>query len=396
MIGKGSVSHNSRKFNAKNTDPERTPLNTNYCCERIQDVYHALFDEALKRYNDKQTRADRRIDNYYEKIRRGKQEKPFHEVIFQIGNRDDTGVESDSGKIAAKALDEFYKGFAERNPNLRVFSAHLHMDESTPHLHIDFVPFTTGSKRGLDTRVSLKQALAAQGFKGDGKHDNEWNRWVQSEKEELAKVMEKYGILWAQKGTHYEHLSDYEFKRQQRALEVEQLTGKVEQLEESVQDKLSEYENLDKRIQSLEKGIGNIYELKRDLNTSPEYELPEPQGIITAKNYKAKFADPLVKKLKKLVISVMAKYITARDEIQRLTKAHENLSRENSRLTWDNEKLKKQNARFREENELLREDAKDHILLRKVFGEEEMQCMLVEARRIQAEKRVRHEKENER
>lgn len=163
-----------------------------------------------------------------------------------------------------------------------------------------------------------------------------------------------------------------------------------------MQDKQSEYENLDKRIQSLEKGIGNIYELKRDLNTSPEYEFPEPQGIITAKNYKAKFADPLVKKLKKLVISVMAKYITARDEIQRLTKAHENLSRENSRLTWDNEKLKKQNARFREENELLREDAKDHILLRKVFGEEEIQRMLEEARRIQAEKRVRHGKENER
>lgn len=64
-------------------------------------------------------------------------------------------------------LDEYYQGFQERNTNLRVFSAHLHMDEATPHLHIDFVPFTTGSKRGLDTRVSLKQALAAQGFKGE-------------------------------------------------------------------------------------------------------------------------------------------------------------------------------------------------------------------------------------
>ena len=91
--------------------------------------------------------------------------------------------------------------------SLKVFSAHLHMDEATPHLHIDFVPFTTGSKRGLDTRVSLKQALATQGFKGGTRGDTEWNQWVQSEKEQLATVMERYGIEWEHKGTHEKHLS---------------------------------------------------------------------------------------------------------------------------------------------------------------------------------------------
>ena len=93
MTGKGSVNHNSRKFHAKNTDPERSYLNVEYCNENIKDVYHELFDEALSHYNEKQTRNDRRIDDYYEKIRSGKQEKPFHEIILQIGDKDTMGTE---------------------------------------------------------------------------------------------------------------------------------------------------------------------------------------------------------------------------------------------------------------------------------------------------------------
>ena len=182
--------------------------------------YHELFDEALERYNAKQTRADRRIEDYYEKIRSGKQEKPFHEIILQVGNRDDMSADSEEGQLAAAVLDEYMKGFQERNPQLRVFSAHLHMDEATPHLHIDFVPFTTGSKRGLDTRVSLKQALAAQGFKGGTRGDTEWSQWVRSEKERLSLVMERHGIEWEDKGTHDKHLSVLDYKKEQRAKEI--------------------------------------------------------------------------------------------------------------------------------------------------------------------------------
>ncbi|MBQ2667170.1 MAG: plasmid recombination protein, partial [Clostridia bacterium] len=166
MVGNGSLRHNNRSFHAGNVDPERSSLNISYCDEDIRKVYHELFDEALEKFNAKQTRADRRIADYYEKIRSGKQEKLFHEVVMQIGNRDDTPVDSDAGKEAVEMLDEYMKGFQERNPNFRVFAAHMHLDEATPHLHIDFVPFTTGSKRGLETRVSLKKALGAQGFAG--------------------------------------------------------------------------------------------------------------------------------------------------------------------------------------------------------------------------------------
>ena len=100
MTGKGSVNHNSRKFHAKNTDPERSCLNVEYCNENVKDVYHELFDEALAQYNEKQTRSDRRIDDYYEKIRFGKQEKPFHEIILQIGDKDNMGAKTENGQLA--------------------------------------------------------------------------------------------------------------------------------------------------------------------------------------------------------------------------------------------------------------------------------------------------------
>ena len=128
-----------------------THLNTEYINEDIRDVYHKLFDDALERYNAKQTRSDRKIKDYYNKIVSGTQEKPFHEIIIQIGNCDNMSADSENGKLAEKILGEYMQSFQVRNPYLRVFSAHLHMDEATPHLHIDFVPFTTGSTRGLDT-----------------------------------------------------------------------------------------------------------------------------------------------------------------------------------------------------------------------------------------------------
>ena len=131
------------------------------------------------------------------------------------------GVLTENGALAKELLDEYMQGFQERNPTLRVFGAFLHMDEATPHLHIDFVPYVSGWKgKGLDTKVSLKQALKALGFAGGSKRESELNQWINSEKEQLAKVMERHGIEWEQKGTHEEHLSVLDFKKQERTKEV--------------------------------------------------------------------------------------------------------------------------------------------------------------------------------
>ena len=232
MSGKGVIAHNRRTYTAENVDAERSHLNIEYCYSPIEQAYHDLFDDALAEFNAKQKRKDRCIENYYEKIRNGKQEKPFYEVIFQIGNMEDMSSTSKNGELARDVLDKFMRTFQERNPQLHVFSAHLHMDEATPHLHIDFIPFTTGSKRGLSTRVSLKQALADQGITGEGRSMTERAVWVQKEKEALAEIMLEHGIEWEQKGEHREHLSVLEYKREQRTQELAELKQTIERVQQ--------------------------------------------------------------------------------------------------------------------------------------------------------------------
>ena len=366
MVGHGSVNHNSRKFHAKNTDPERSHLNIDYCQENIKAVYHELFDEALKRYNDKQTRADRQIGDYYEKIRSGKQEKPFHEIILQVGNKDDMSADSEDGQLAAAVLGEYMSNFQERNPQLRVFSAHLHMDEATPHLHIDFVPFTTGSKRGLDTRVSLKQALAAQGFHGGTRGDTEWSQWVRSEKEQLALVMERHGIEWEDKGTHDKHLSVLDYKKQEREKEIAAF-------DEQIAERKDEVRSLGQRVRNFDGGLKELQKVEQALDFDDAFQLPEPQGLMSAKTYKTKFADPLVKKLKGLIKRTLARCFEALDNYHRLNVTNGTLYRENERLSKTNERLSG-------ENEILRVENKDYKLLRKVFGNRQIDDLLEQAR----------------
>ena len=366
MVGKGSVNHNSRKFKAENVDGSRTHLNIDYCNEPIKKIYHELFDEALKRYNEKQTRTDRRIENYYEKIRNSKQEKPFHELILQIGDKENMSAESENGQLASQILDEYYRGFQERNLNLKVFSAHLHMDEATPHLHIDFVPFTTGSKRGLDTRVSLKQALAAQGFKGRTRGDTEWNQWVSAEKSALAFVMERHGIEWEHKGMHEKHLSVLDYKKQERKKEIMVLDNKLAEKQDEFRvmvDRIENFDNGERALQNLDESIMN----------EPEYQLSEPSVMMSARTYKAKFVEPLIARLKSLISTLFARYFKAVDSYHRLNITNANLYRANERLETANDKLTRENENLRAEN-------KDYKLLRKVFVSKQIDDLVERAK----------------
>ena len=373
MVGKGSVNHNSRKFKAENVDGNRTHLNIDYCNEPIRKVYHELFDDALKRYNDRQTRADRKIENYYEKIRSSKQEKPFHELILQIGDKENMSAESENGMLARELLDEYYRGFQERNPQLKVFSAHLHMDEATPHLHIDFVPFTTGSKRGLDTRVSLKQALAAQGFKGGTRGDTEWNQWVRAEKSALAFVMERHGIEREHKGTHEKHLSVLDYKKQEREKEINAL-------EDKLVEKKDEFRVMADRIKNFDNGERALQNLDESIMNGPEYQLPEPSAMMSARSYKTKFVEPLVARFKSLISTLFARYFKALDSYHRLNITNGNLYRENEKLSKINGKLTEENTRLRAEN-------KDYSLLRRVFGHKQIDSLLEQARNLKGQKR---------
>ena len=364
MTGKGSVTHNSRMFTAENVDRERTHLNIDYCNEPIKKVYHEMFDEALKQYNDKQKRKDRMISDYYKHIESGKQEKLFHEIIFQIGNKDDMSATGEHAELARTILDEYYQGFQERNPYLRVFSAHLHMDEATPHIHIDFVPFTTGSKRGLETRVSLKQAMLNMGFKGESRSDNELNRWILSEKKVLAQIMERHGIEWEQKGTHEQHLSVLDYKKQERAKEVADLDREIEEKQLEVKGLKATVE----KIEEAQELLGNV---EKQLDEDPQLQLPEPQGL--------KFVDPLITRLKNLVRTVLARSYKGWENYHRINNMNGRLYRENEHLKYENSKLKEINGMLREQN-------KGYRLLEKVFGKRKLNEIIEQSRSIKKSK----------
>lgn len=396
MTGKGSLKHNSRKFHAKNTDPNRTHWNVEYCNEDMKDVYHELFDEALKRYNDKQTRKDRKIDDYYEKIRSGKQEKLFHEVILQIGDKDNMGSETMEGQLAAKILDEYMKGFQERNPTLRVFAAHLHLDEATPHLHIDFIPYVTGSKRGLDTRVSLKQALSSLGFKGGSRSETELNQWVQSEKQKLAMVMRENEIEWDQKGTHAQHLSVLDYKKKVREQEVEELTEHKNLLEHDLHDISECVDEIQKEKEQAEKERDAVIKktavlekklLKVKVNVSqlerhaqeygyyPEEWLPEPVQFESAKSYRKRIF-PLVKKVANMIQSLYSKYLDLKNKNQKLSDRNIDLENRVDRLREEVSVIKKENA-------ILRNAAFDLERVRNMLGESKIDDVIAMAKRLE-------------
>ena len=423
MTGKGSVNHNSRKFHAKNTDPERSYLNVEYCNENIKDIYHELFDEALARYNEKQTRNDRRIDDYYEKIRAGKQEKSFHEIILQIGDRDTMGAETEEGRLAAKILDEYMQDFQRRNPTLRVFSAHLHMDEATPHLHIDFVPYITGSKRGLDTRVSLKQALSDLGFKGGTRRETELNQWVAAEKQQLATIMLEHGIEWEQKGTKEKHLSLLDFEKQERAKEVAALKEQKADLEEhnatmqevnekwldhlkSIEQDISSaresWKEADKKAEQAKKNVAQyekklteiapmVKEMERfaeKYSADPEEVLPEVGTLETGKTYREKKAKPLIKKIVVVLRSVYRAYLDISRKFSDMQKSYDRVWSKVNLLTARVEELWN-------ENKVLREKLGDFNRVERALGRNTVEMIvqreksLEEAQRIQNRERKR-------
>ena len=393
MTGKGSINHNSRKFHAENTVPERSHLNVEYCCENIKDVYHELFDEAVERYNEKQKRKDRCIDDYYEKIRTGKQEKLFHEVILQVGNKDDCASESENGELAAKILDEYMKGFQNRNPTLRVFSAHLHMDEATPHLHIDFVPYITESKRGVDTRVSLKQALGVLGFKGGSRGDTELNQWIHSEKQQLAMVMERHGIEWEQKGSHEEHLSVLEFKKKERAKEVATLEAEKEEAMAKAEQAIKAAENAARKAEQAQKDLREIAPLVDKVKSfAGEYGrpaeelLPEAGKIETGRSYREKKAIPFFKKLMEKLFSLYLAYCRLQDKYSRL-------SSECDRVWNKKERLERRCEEMEEYVEKLEPVVQDYDRIRNFFGHSNIDEIL---REVKEQERLKAEAEKER
>ena len=248
--------------------------------------------------------------------------------------------------------------FEEQNPYLFVFNATLHMDEATPHLHIDFIPFTINSKRGLDTRVSMKKALEQQGFKGTGRSDTETMAWLQSEKESLASIMERHGIEWEQQGNEREHLSVLEYKKEQRSKEVVELENEIKSLITTAED--------------LTATVDRVTDISNNEAFEKEFTLPEPQRIESAKSYKTRI-EGMFNKLKAFVKNVFIDLMKAR-------RLNAELYSKNTSLGFANIDLQNSNRHYQKENLKLRKQLTDYRLLRNVLGKQQVDQILEAAK----------------
>lgn len=267
--GKGHLTHNNRDFICNNVVPERTAWNRIYIQEPLKDAYEKCFGQALRDYNAAQKRKDRQKNDYLKEIENsGNKEKAFYENIVQIGKKTDTPVADENGvlteeaKAAIEVLDRYAKTFQERNPNLYLFNCVMHLDEATPHLHIDYIPVAHGYKNGMKTRNSLTKAFQQMGFaKAVSRKQNETVAWQEREREYLTELCREQGIEIEVLGVQRDNLSLPEYKAAMR--EVEELEQKAVTL--NMQNEALEQQNDDLAQQASEL-CGEVQEIEAHNN----------------------------------------------------------------------------------------------------------------------------------
>lgn len=196
---------------------------------------------------------------------------------------------------------------------------------------------------------------------------------VQSEKEQLAAVMERYDIQWEQKGTHEKHLSVLDYKKQEREKEIAAL-------DTTLAEKQDELETVQNRIGNFDQGAHSIERLEQRIESDAEFQLPDPPTLMTAKTYKQRFVDPLIKKLKEVIREVFYHYYKALDSYHRLNNT-------NGRLYRENEHLSAANYRLKGENEVLLSELKGFRFLRKVLGSQQIDNLIAQAKDIEQQRK---------
>ncbi len=267
--GRGHLTHNNRDFICNNVVPERTAWNRIYIQEPLKDAYEKCFGQALQDYNAAQKRKDRQKDDYLKEIENsGNKEKTFYENIVQIGKKTDTPVTDENGvltedaKAAIAVLGQYARTFQERNPNLYLFNCVMHLDEATPHLHIDYIPVAHGYKNGMKTRNSLTKAFQQMGFaKAVSRKQNETVAWQEREREYLTELCREQGIEIEVLGVQRDNLSLPEYKTAMREVEkLEQQAATLDKRNEVLE------QQKDELVQKTSELCGQVQEMEEKNN----------------------------------------------------------------------------------------------------------------------------------
>lgn len=244
--GKGSQLHNRRDYEKigreipDNINTLMTHENVTIVDKDIRTAYKEIFGEVLQEYNSRQKRSDRKIDDYYEHILKSKNgEKPFYEDVLQWGRMEDFRAEPQLREKAKECLVEYARTFEARNPNLKLIGAYVHMDEASPHLHLDYIPVAKGYKIGLQARNSLDKAMKQMGYTPvkESRKNNATKLWKENEREYFGELCRSKGLkVEAERSLGRKQFTVSEFKEAQN-----------EMLEEIKADMLPVIENYNTR-----------------------------------------------------------------------------------------------------------------------------------------------------
>jgi hypothetical protein len=214
---KTNIDHNNRTMTEKekernsHIDYSKSDENKYLVQKDIKELYREEFGDALEEYNAKQKRNDRKIDDYYKHIERGKKTALQQEMIIQVGDKDDFSSKQDFEK-ANEILEEWLSGFEKRNPNFKIYNAVIHNDEASSHMHLNFVPVASGYKRGLEKQVAFDRAIIQQDPTLDKVRP--FDDWREKEVKILEEMLKERGIERKLVGSNnYKDVNEYKEKK---------------------------------------------------------------------------------------------------------------------------------------------------------------------------------------
>lgn len=312
--------------------------------EKPRAAYERIFGDALRRYNEKQDRPERRIRDYYSHIEKDAKKHPVYEMIVQIGDRYDTGLDA---PVERECLREFYEGWKERNPNLECIGAYIHADETdgTLHMHLDYVPVAHGYKKGLDTQTGLVKALKEQGFEKAGKETAQI-QWQRRENQTLEKICLNHGIeVEHPESGRRAHMDTQLYKTHQKLQKAQEsvltLEGREKYLELHLEPLRAEYAAKKAYVASMSRDfnlIDGVKENKTLMGAVKSYTVPaekwETQLVTRIDRDAQLHADQVFQNhIQKFKETASAQNITAlEDKIGKLEGQIEGLQRENREL----------------------------------------------------------------
>ena len=340
-----------------------------------KEAYHKLFDSAVAEYNSRQKRNDRRISDYYKKIRNDKQKHTAYEMIVSVGNMEERIPE----ELSYEILTEFVEGWKEKNPNMYMFGCYYHADEQgVPHVHIDYIPVGTNYTRGMKMQVSSSKALEEMGFVTDTFKGTAQVKWIHSENERLETICNNHGVEVYHPQTGKEHLekdlyilekqadnlraeiSDIEEEKQNIIRKSVMAVDKLESEKSALEDEITELVH-DKTIAQAE--LDETATLVKTIRGDFEKEIPKVSSILPQPEKKETAADyrkRIIPIISNAIKSIVDKARSWHRTIIALTKENTRLAEENKTVAEKDEKIKT----LEKENSSMRTSLTDIIEMR--------------------------------